>query len=43
MTGLDVAHDIRWQLLARCRTLSGRTLNRTLRLRLSLPCRLPLL
>jgi hypothetical protein len=44
MTRLGVAHDIRRQLRARCRTLRSRTLcGRALRLRLSLPCGLPLL
>jgi len=39
MTRLGVAHDIRRQLLAGRRTLRSRAL----RLRLSLPCGLPLL
>ena len=43
MPSLSVAHDIRRQLLAGRRTLCGRALSRTLRLRLSLPRGLPLL
>ena len=39
MTGLDVTHDVRRQLLAGCGTLCGRPL----RLSRTLPCRLPLL
>jgi len=40
---LGIAHDIRGELLARSRTLSGRTLGRTLLLRLPLPGRRSLL